>query len=162
MAYPRFQRARAFKFSRHTSGNVSVTSTSWANFDTGLDLVLDAQTGDVVEVGLSALGDSAGTAADILFDAGTLVSSAIVNVVSTGTSENGSSDGVAAWYCYRSMLAGAGGSVMYALQAGDIASGTVTLRVRVRLSSAGSRSVLASTNDPVCFWAKNLGPVDPH
>jgi hypothetical protein len=162
MSYPRFQRARAFKHVRHTSGNVAVSSTSWANFDTGMDITLDAQTGDVIEVGLSALADSAGTATDIMFDAGTLVSSAIVNVVSSGTTESGSSDGVGAWYCTRSAYSNAAGSVMYTLQSGDISSGTVTVRLRVRLAGAGSRNIFGSTTDPVQFSVKNLGPVDPH
>lgn len=154
MTKPRFALARAFKFASRSSGNLTLNSTSFANVDTGLDLVLAAEVGDVIEVGVSVVMGAEAVIA--MFDVYTIVSASPV----TGF---GGTNGVSGWYV--SALADnmhVGGSVMSTLVAGDISSGTVTLRLRYKTGTAANKTLLANTANPLHFWAKNLGPADPH
>jgi hypothetical protein len=50
---------------------------------------------------------------------------------------------------------------MLTLIAGDIASSTITLRL-LYATSAASQTIQATAASPLLFWAKNLGPPDPH
>lgn len=160
MGYPRFQRSRDFKFARRTAGDVSTSSTSWVNFDTGVDLTLHAQVGDVIE---AAISTSISNGADHAFtDVGTLVSAAIVNVFSTGAAESGSGQGVKAWQGFTGVDTGVSGAVMYTIQSGDLASGFVTLRLRIRVNSGTSKTWRASSTEVFQWYAKNLGPADPN
>lgn len=161
MARPRFRQSRMHKVTRRTSGNLTLNSTNWANVDTGLDITLDAQVGDDIEVGINAL---AGTEAQILFlDVVSLVSAAPVNsfgkqgAVTTAPAPNG----IAGWRGAASMETVLGSPVHKTLVAGDISSGKVTLRLRY--SVPGNKTLYADgTNWTLEFWAKNLGPADPH
>jgi hypothetical protein len=162
-SYPRFQRARDFKFFTRTAGDLTINSTTWANLPTigtTWDITLTAQVGDTVEVGFSALLSPEAVVA--VFDAVTVVSGSLVNSVASQTTPNDSYEGVAAWFATSSVAVGAGGVVMYTLLAGDVSAGTVTLRPRYRTSTATNRTLNAATNQPLQFWAKNLGPMDPN
>lgn len=161
MAYPRFQRARDFKFITRTSGNMTLNSTSWANVDNGLDIVLVAQAGDVIEVGGGWLIENQNP--DLFTDVATIVSGIPVNYFGTQGAESATSQGIHGWYglgggVYMSV----GGGDMKELVSGDISSGTVTLRLRYRTLSAANRVVRATADNPFRWWAKNLGPKDPN
>jgi hypothetical protein len=163
MAYPRFQRARSFKFASRTSGDVSINSTTWVNVDTGLDITLDAQVGDVIEANLVCRVSAASTPYFVA-DFHTLVSGTPTNSLVTGGAPGTSpASSFAGWaranvpnaptYAYLD------GSVLYAVQAGDLSSGTVTLRLR----AVSSAAVTVFASDPALkVFAKNLGPADPH
>lgn len=161
MAYPRFQRARAFKFATRTAGNVSVASVSMAAVDTALDIALEAQAGDVIEYGVNALWSN--QAFDGLLDVRTMVAGSPVNSLGSGGSDL--TGYVSGWYALGSNFASVSGSMFYAVTAGDIASGLVNLRLFARLGSAGTRTLFAGafpTNNPLQVFARNLGPVDPN
>lgn len=163
MAYPRFQRARAFKYARRTSGVVSVTSSSaYQDVDTGLDITLNCQVGDVLEAVVSALGDTGGGASEICMEAVTIVSATPTNAFSTGAAPAATNSGVLGWMMTRSQYSGVGGSAFYTVQSADIVSGLVTVRLRARLlTGTTARNIICDANDPLMFGVKNLGPVDP-
>jgi hypothetical protein len=159
MAYPRYQAARAFKFSQRTAGSLTANSTSWANLDTGLDLTLAVQVGDVIECGVSFQTEN--EASTLRLDVGTLVSAAIVNYFG-GAVDPGSNYGVSGWTAPGGIAASVSGSVMKTIVAGDISAGAVTLRLRYRTDSAANKTVHGVAARPFQFWAKNLGPSDPN
>ena len=145
-----------FATARRTSGNITANSTTWANLDTGMDLTLTCSTGDFIECGFSAfLGNES---VNLGFDVATIVSASPVNYISGGAG-GASAYGVQAW------LGGdighaiaVGGSILYESVSGDISGGNILLRMRYRTGTAANRTVNASTNQPLHFWAKNIGP----
>jgi len=157
MAYPRHQRSRDFKFLRRVGGNLTLTSATYADVDTTLDLTLAAQIGDVIEYAVLGLFGAENNSANL--DGYSVVSGAVVNpwaASGTGTAYTG-------WY--KPVTASAwpfGGSVMKALVAGDLSAGTVTLRLRGRRDGSTNVSVFGTTDIPLNVWAKNLGPQDPN
>lgn len=160
MTYPRFQRARDFKFLLQTA-NLTLTSTSWANMPTIAALTLGAQVGDVIEASFGAYHQN--EAAYAWIDAVTEVSAAPVTSFGTGvaalTSTSGA--GVGAWLAKTGVEGSIGGSAFLTLASGDLSSGTVTVRMRYRFSGSPNK-VLAVSGGGIVFAAKNLGPVDPH
>lgn len=138
-----------------TSGDITINNASWANLDTGLDIVLTAKTGDVVEVGVS--GAVSNTAFGAQFDIVSVVSGSPVNNWSHDAAEVSTNYGVPGWYCPSGASQQLAGSLTKVLQAGDIAAGTVTVRVRYKQPSAGNRVVSANTDIPLIFWARNHG-----
>jgi hypothetical protein len=157
MGYPRFQRARNFKFVNRTTGNITLSSTTWSAVDGagGLDIVLMAQVGDVLEVGLSAVWNN--EAISGYLDVGVLVAGSLVSYIGTAAVPG---TGIEAWYGQPSATSAIGGSQMRALVAGDISSGVVTCRPYGRVNTSGSKTLLAAPSDPFHFWVKNLGPMD--
>lgn len=167
MSYPRFLLSRAHKFARRTSGNVVLTSTAWANVDTALDMILDAQVGDVLGYELNA---ALGTEAqDAYFDAVTLnpVGGAPLNSFANAGAVEATPTaifGVAAWVARASVPAFPAGVARYAVQAADLSvTGLVTVRLRAAIytSGSGSRSLFAASF-PLVVAVANLGPVDPN
>lgn len=139
---------------KDVGGTYTLSSTSWADVHaSNLDLTLAAAAGDVIEVGLSALGGNQN--AELYLDAATIVSAAPVNYV--GTAGGGTERGVQAWFLDNSINATAGGSVLYTVQAGDLDGGNVTVRLRYRASAAASKELFATAAIPLHFWMKNLG-----
>jgi D-alanyl-D-alanine dipeptidase len=65
-----------------TSGNLTLNNTSWTNVDTGLDLTVAAEAGDVVTLDLSAM--VGGEAVNLYMTAATIVSAAVVNRITDG------------------------------------------------------------------------------
>lgn len=160
MGYPRFRRSRAHKFSRRTSGNIAIVNAAWQDIAVDLDIVLEAQVGDTIEVGVT--GSWMGEALNGYLDVVTRVNGVQVSNIS-GVTESGTSEGVTGWYGLPSAWSPVGGSVMNTLVAGDIsANGLVTLRLRGRTNAAGTKSIAATAAIPFQFWAKNLGPMDPN
>jgi hypothetical protein len=164
MAYPRFQMARSYKYKNRTSGDITLNSGTWADVDTGLDVTLAAQVGDVIEVGGSWLVAGSTTTA-VFFDAVSIVSAAPVNSWGIDGAVGTSVEGIQAWRCDSNSIGlnqKASGGMMRVLLAGDIASGFVTVRLRYKQGTAGAQAMYNNANRAVQFWAKNLGPVDPH
>lgn len=156
MPYPRFQRARNVKFARRMSTDVSL-GTAWIAVDTALDLVLEAQTGDVIEYGVNALWDSDAVLGAM--DVVTIVSSSPVTYFSSGTSTQ-SGNGAVGWFAAPSSFISVSGSVMLTLVTGDISGGLVRLRLYAHTTS-GTRTLFATSTNPLQVFAKNLGPVQP-
>lgn len=160
MAQPRFQRARAFKFLHYTTGNINLTvNTNWTNVNTGLDMAIEAQVGDVLEYSINGLVDTGAGSAGL--DVATIVSAAPVNSFANAGAVTTAPPpyGVQGWPILASTSHEVSGSAFYTVVSGDISSGTVT--VRLRYQAAGSKTLYASTNNPLQVAVKNLGPVDP-
>ena len=141
------------KFSKRTSGTITLSSTSFAALDTGTDIVLAASSGDSIEIGLG--GVFGAEAVSIVLDAATVVAGSAVNWFAT----DGTSSAYGCWY--KADVAKSesfSGSVIRTLVSGDISGGNVTLRAYGRRDTSNA-TVLSSTAIPLHFWAKNLGPV---
>jgi hypothetical protein len=143
------------KVIRRTSGNITLTSTSWANVDTGLDLTLPAATGDYVEVELNAFLGS--EAAYTRLDVGSLVSAAIVNTWGANGAESAGSEGAGGWTGITGVFTPVSGGIGRVLVAGDITDGNVVLRLRYRTDA--NKTLNANSNNQLVFMAKNFGPV---
>lgn len=166
MPYPRFQRSRDFKFARRTSGNITLNSTAWANVDTGLDLTLKAQVGDVVEATINGFVGVENVVA--LFNVVTVVSGSVVNAFDAAGAEIAGSEGLGGWYARADTSYGAilSGTAHYTIVSGDLAAGFVTFRLRYKTATATNRTLRAATpaaGAHALEWVvKNLGPVDPN
>lgn len=137
-----------------TAGDLTLNSTAWADLTTAHDVTVAAAEGDVLLVSLSAAGDS--QAVEAYLDAATMVSGAVVNHIGT----NGvGTRGVQAWTLQVSAIRFQGGSVQYAVQAGDIDVGNVTLRLRYRTNTSSNKKLFANTDMPLHFSVVNLGQV---
>lgn len=160
MAYPRFTRSRQLVKARRTSGNLTLNSTSWANVDTGLDLVLnEVQVGDEIVYGISVTAGNEGV--EVYLDVATIVAAAPVNHLgSRGAAPTTSSDyRIGAWRLPSGSYQGIGGTAPpYTVVAGDLSGGTLTLRLRYLSSTAANKTLLASTVSMLDVWAMNLGP----
>ena len=139
---------------RRTSGNLTLNSTSWANLDTGLDLVLPAYAGDVVEVGLTARWNNESVFVGL--DAVSLVSGSPVVTWSQNAAEGALALGVGGWEGWNG-YGSVGGSVLKLIAATDLTSGVLTIRFRYRTNTAANKLLYAST-DPLNVFAINHGP----
>jgi len=159
MAYPRFQRARAFKYVTRTAGNLTISSAAaWADLTTAMDIALNCQVGDVIEYGLNGFWSN--EASPAYLDVATIVGGSAVNHFLSGG--NTANSGVSAWVAQPvSAYKPFSGSVLYTVVAGDISSGQVTFRLRC-LGSGSTRTLRATTDMPLQAFAKNIGPVDPN
>lgn len=136
---------------RRTSGSLTPASTSWANLDTGLDLVIAATAGQWIEVGLSGNWSSEATSGCIganTVDGGNSI---------TGTAEASTTEGVQAWRGSNAAVSPIGGSVLYQVVSGDISGGNVTIRFRIRCTSAVTKTLFATSDKPLQVWARNVG-----
>ena len=161
MAYPRYRAARAHKVFTRSTGDLTLNSTTWADLPTigtTWDAVLAAQTGDVIECGVSAFWNAEAVVGHL--DVATIVSAAAVNYFATAGGASGY--GVPNWAGIANAQSNAGGPYLYTLVAADISSGTVTLRLRYRTSAASNKTLYAQSILPLQFYAKNLGPADPN
>lgn len=138
---------------RRTSGNLTFASTAWVNVDTGLDLVVAAQVGDVLSVSLALLWQT--QALEGILDAATIVGGSPVNYISGGGG-TATSYGVPGWYGEVSRNTPVGASVQYVVQAADISGGNVTLRLRYRGSTASTKGFYATADIPVVWSVVNL------
>jgi hypothetical protein len=156
VAYPRSQRARSFKTLRRQTTDVVINNVAWTAVDTGLDIALPAQVGDVMYYAPSFLLSNANVIA--YFDVATIVSSAIVNRFSNAT------QGWGGWWSINSSYVAVSGEAWYTVTAGDLASGLVTLRLLYQTASATNRTVYASVaaGTALDVAAQNRGPGSPH
>lgn len=152
-----------FARARRTSGNITINSTTFTNVDTGLDLVLSASAGDIIEASIGARIEKASSGLTYaVFDFHTIVDGAPVNSLS---SESAAGTGLANSYAgWASGAVGTNaaaqsmavtGSKRYTVQAGDISAGTVTLRLR---AFTGAQCTLAAADPMLYVQATNLGP----
>jgi len=158
MSYPRNLRSRDFKTALRSSGDLTLTSAAFAAVDTGLDLTLAAQVGDVIRYEPSLLWAVQANGGAAFLDVGTVVSAAVVNRFSNN------SQGWGGWYS-QSTLKPVSGPAWYTLVAGDISANTVTLRLLYAIGSPSpSRVMYASVASGmfVNVLAANIGPVDPN
>lgn len=156
MTYPRFQQARAWKMQNKTT-QVAFTTTSWAALDTAKDITLSAQVGDGLEIGGSGAWNNEAFASYL--DAWTMVSGAGVNSFGQqGTvPANGAGTGIVPWLGVSGALTYPTGGSLYIVQAGDLSSGAVTVRIMARTGAAGTKNL-----NSLLWWIKNIGPADPH
>lgn len=142
-----------FVRNNRASTDIVLNSTTWANVDTALDIVLPAIVGTWVEVGLScALGTSA---VAVSFDAVSLVAGSPVNSLGEAAAPNNSYDGVSGWHCANTAAnIKASGSIIYQAVSGDLSGGNITLRLRYRTGAASNRTLIAHAGFPLTFWAR--------
>lgn len=163
MAYPRHQASRAHKKFTRTAGDLTLNSGTWADLPTigtTFDIVLAAQTGDTIEATIAGrMGSEAFTAS---LDVVTIVAAAFVSSFATQSTAR-PTVGASPWRGLTGVESNVGGSMMFTLAAGDVSSGTVTLRVQYSEVAAGNKTLYAGTAvAPFHFTAINLGPVDPN
>lgn len=133
-----------------TAGTLSVTSTTFTAADTALDLTMPAATGDIIEVAPNGLWGPEAITGEM--DVATMVSGSPVNYVSGSNAR-----GVGGWSGPASQSESIGGPVQYTLVAGDISGGNVTLRLMVKVLTAGTKTLFAQSNSyPLYFSVKNL------
>lgn len=137
---------------KRTAGDYTLNNTSWTNVDTGTDLSLTVVAGDIIEVGINALMGA--EAVNAALDVATIVGGSPVNYL--GTSGGGSDLGIQGWLGLSGVNTAIGGPFLYTIQAGDISSGTVTLRLRYRTTAASNKTVRANSTQPFLWYAKNL------
>jgi hypothetical protein len=148
-----------FATSRYTAGDIALNSVTWANWPAGpADLVLAADTGDLIEVALSAVSST--EAVTGYLDVVTMVGAVVTNSFAEAGAVNASGTGISAWFRPPSAQLPVSGSFFYKLVAGDISASTVTLRLRARTSAAANKTIFANTNTGVVFFARNHGPVE--
>lgn len=134
-----------------TSSSINFTSSGWQNVDTGMDLVFsDVKVGDYVTYSPNFYVGSAANA--LAFDVATIVSGSPVNYF--GTAGGASDDGVMAWYCPSNANVPVSGEAFYVVQSGDISSGSLTLRLRVRPTNTTTRTISAVSTDPMRVAAR--------
>lgn len=137
-----------------TAGDVTITSTNLIAYDTALDLTLGAAVGDLLEVNLNA---QAASAANVALDWNVAILVNNVNVRQLGGTGNGA---ITAWSIRMGDYHSVSGSVTTIVQAADIQSGSITLRLLVKAGSATGRAVLGTAAYPTQWWARNFGPIN--
>jgi hypothetical protein len=139
--------ARASK----TSGNTTLTSTSEASVDTGIDLTLEAANGDICEVWINGLCGNENVIGN--FDVATIVAGSPVNYFGAGLAS--SAQGLLGWSkqnaggTYQTLS----GSAHKALVSGDISGGNVTLRLRYKV---GGNLTLFSSSNTAFYWGAKV------
>lgn len=158
MAYPRFQRSRDFKLNV-VNTQFAITSTSWVDATGATDIILTAQAGDCIEVGLEGLYQGLGIIEYKYIDVAIVTGGTPGTHFGHNSSEPSTGEGIHAWYGSGQSgdFQAVGGGTVYELQPAHIESGKVTLRLRVRGETTTTRDVVIYR-----WWAKNLGPQDPH
>lgn len=135
-----------------TSGNITIDSSGWQAV--APDLTLTAQAGDVLELTVNAMCDTAGS--DVLFDAATVVGGALRGYFSSDSTTQRSPGGLGSWYVETGKFIGPTAPGIYTVTAGDVVGGQVTVRLIAKAES-GSRVVRRSEVFPLRCWVKDLG-----
>lgn len=135
-----------------TSGDVTVANGPGFTV-IGSDLTIAAAAGDRLAIDIEAMCATAGS--DCQFEACTRVSGANTNFWSSGNGTSRNPGGIASWYC-SSGFVGPRGRSYYTVQAGDIVTGNVTVRI-LGFGSGGSRVVNANANYPFRWALSNVG-----
>lgn len=149
----------AGKFHRitYTAGNITLNGTTWAAVPGPGDLVLTGlTTGQVVAVGVSTLYGTEAVFACL--DFASWVSGAGVKAWSTSAALDDTHTGAQGWYNPASTaFIGISGEIPRAIEAGDLVSGTLTLKFIRRTITAANKSLLATADRPLIIWARVLG-----
>lgn len=143
---------RGYDINIYTGGDITFNNTTLSAVSGPTDLVIAAETGDVLMVACSIRCPNS-TAQSITFEFATIVSAAPVNYVfaASGTPINVPTP----WYIGSAEQSAANGAYPYIVQAGDISGGNVTLRLYAR--SSGSRVIAAAAAQPLSTWVYNMG-----
>lgn len=131
----------ATDLARRVSGSITLNSTSEADVDTGIDLVVAAAIGDTIVVMPNGLHGN--EAVIVNLDVATIVAGSPVNYFGIGL--GGSDQGLLGWSkqnpgVYQPIV----GAVAYVVQGGDISGGNVTLRLRYKTSAAVNSTLFAA------------------
>lgn len=145
----------AARSQRTTAGSIVANGTNWANLDTSLDLTLTAITGNFFLLLLNGLWSN--EAYSGFLDVVTVVGGSPINSIADQATPSNSNQGIQSWRGILSVFSNIGGGVVYSVVAGDISSGTVTFRLRVRTSAANNKTLLAAAATPLIFSGVNLG-----
>ena len=134
------------------STSFSLTATSWANLDTGMDLVVPAAAGDLIECSVS--GTWGVEANQGMLDVVSIVSGNPVNSWATNGAPvpPATTQGVQAWRGDSGVVAAANGVISRRVVAGDISGGNVTLRLRCVMSYATPAKTLYATSQLPFIW----------
>lgn len=135
--------ATLFDRNIRTAGDVAVTSTTWADVDNSLDVTLDVAVGDVVAISVN--GKWKGGEAE----------NGRMNVytVNRGGQIVNATGGIVGWQGPASAEANIGAPFFYEIVADDISAGQATFRLRALSIGGATRTIKASTNDPLHFAA---------
>ena len=137
-----------------TAGNVTVTSTTLVDFDAALDLIITAAAGDVLQVCAAGQAGAANNQS-LSFNVLTLNTSLVEANRLGGAGTAGSLSG---WGFRKNDFYPGCFAAAYTVQAGDVFSGKVRLRLQAYIDAAGSFTVFSNnTGIPFKFWAFNLG-----
>lgn len=131
-------------FAKRSSGNITVSSTTWVDVDNALDLTVDAASGDSLLVVVNGLWNAEATEGHL--NAATVVAGSPVNLI-----EPTSTTGVGGWWGRSGLVANIGAGFTYTVQAGDVASGQVTLRLRAR--QVGGNKILFADSTHALQWS---------
>ena len=168
MAQPRFQRARAFRYTlSNTGSSLTTASTTWIDLATmtngpgagAWDQTIEAQVGDVLEFGVNWQFGNEAVAARV--EVATIVSSSPVNTFGQGGVSGSTGYGVQAWTGSGNVYTPTAGSAWLTVAAGDLSNGKVTVRPYIRVDSAVTKTLYRTSTNPVFLCVKNLGPQDP-
>lgn len=136
-----------------TAGDLTLNSTTWANVDTGLDLVIPAVVGDWIEVSVSGVFST--EVVNARLDAVSMVAGSPVNSWADDAAPDNTHNGVGAWAGFSGFACAVGGSIIRQVAAGDLSGGNVTLRLRYRTVTALNKTLFASAINPLSFMAHN-------
>ena len=148
---------------RRSSGNLTLTGTTTystlTTVGTAADLTLNASAGDVIQAGAFMSLDNA--AVLLNFDwvtvvGGTVTNSFTLNGAAPAANVNLNTSG---FFVPNGVSWAINGSQNYTLVAGDISTGTVTLRFRYSMAAATNRTIFADSTRPMQLWSRNHGPV---
>ncbi len=147
----------AVAFATRASTSLTLNSTTWANLDTALDLVLKAKTNDIVEVHINGL--YLGEAVSAFIEASAWDGAALQGAWGSGELTTSTGDGIPSCFATAAVaLEVFSGRWMRRVTALDVAAGLLTIRWRYRTGSAANKTLLATAADPLHVIAVNHGP----
>lgn len=141
-----------------TAGNLTLNSTSWANVDTGLDIVFaGAVAGDWVEVGIIGVWGTEAVTGHL--DVVSMVAGSPAKSWGSNGNVDPTGAGVRGWTgsnASTTVPATITGTVIKQLEAADIDSGSVTIRLRYRTGTAASKTLFATAANLLTFFGKYI------
>lgn len=149
---------KGYAESQRTSGTISLSSTSVVAVTTTMDLTIPADSGDLIEYGISGLLSAA--AAAVTFDVYTMPGGTATNPFSVGLNVGSGLQGVPGWEVTSdaNVIRLSGGATRI-LVSGDVSGGNVVLRLFYYKSGGANRDLYGLTTIPFKVWAKNYGQV---
>lgn len=133
----------------YTGGDISFTSTSFAELVSGIRLTIAAAIGDVLLLTPNLYVGSAAQAMDL--DGCTIISGAIQSLMTNTT------NGASGWRSTATSFAIIDGCILYTVVSGDISAGNVVVSMAGKMESAGTRLIQANADLPLVLSVVNLG-----
>lgn len=141
----------------NTAGDLTINNTSWTDI-TNNDLIVPANVGDLIEVGMSAILESA--AVNVYFDFSVRVDGAHDYYASGQAVAATTENGIPGLFALTGVRAAVHGSVTFVTT--DVTDGdpfgSITLRPRFKSSAATDRTLNRNADTRFITWARNLGP----